>query len=88
LRRRLAIGGRAGFPVATHRRLCAADARILSLRLVSAGIARVVAAIEDPHPTARDGIRILREAGIRVEIGPGRRTAARRYAWFFAGAKA
>jgi pyrimidine deaminase RibD-like protein len=59
-----------------------------SSRLVSAGIARVVVAIEDPHPTARDGIRILREAGIRVEIGPGRRTAARRYAWFFAGAKA
>lgn len=54
-----------------------------SSRLVSAGIARVVVAIEDPHPTARDGIRILREASIRVEIGPGRRTAARRYAWFF-----
>ena len=58
-----------------------------SNRLVGAGIARVVVAIEDPHPTARDGIRILREAGIRVETGLGRRTAARRYAWFFAGAK-
>lgn len=58
-----------------------------SNRLVSAGIARVVVAIEDPHPTARDGIRILREAGIRVEIGLGRRAAARRYAWFFAAAK-
>jgi diaminohydroxyphosphoribosylaminopyrimidine deaminase/5-amino-6-(5-phosphoribosylamino)uracil reductase len=51
--------------------------------LVTAGVARVVVAIEDPHPTARDGIRILREAGIRVDIGLGRRTAARRYAWFF-----
>lgn len=59
-----------------------------SSRLVSAGVARVVVAIEDPHPTARDGIRILREAGIRVETGPGRRTAAGRYAWFFAGTKA
>ena len=59
-----------------------------SSRLVSAGIARVVVAIEDPHPTARDGIRILREGGIRVEIGPGRRTAARRYAWFFASTRA
>ena len=59
-----------------------------SSRLVSAGIARVVVAIEDPHPTARDGIRILREAGIRVEIGPGRRMAARRYAWFFASTRA
>ena len=59
-----------------------------SNRLVVAGIARVVVAIEDPHPTARDGIRILREAGIRVETGPGRRTAARRYAWFFASARA
>ncbi len=59
-----------------------------SNRLVGAGIARVVVAIEDPHPTARDGIRILREAGIRVETGPGRRTAARRYAWFFASARA
>ena len=59
-----------------------------SSRLVSAGIARVVVAIEDPHPTARDGIRILREAGIRVEIGLGRRMAARRYAWFFASTRA
>jgi diaminohydroxyphosphoribosylaminopyrimidine deaminase/5-amino-6-(5-phosphoribosylamino)uracil reductase len=59
-----------------------------SSRLVSAGIARVVVAIEDPHPTARDGIRILREGGIRVEIGQGRRTAARRYAWFLASTRA
>jgi diaminohydroxyphosphoribosylaminopyrimidine deaminase/5-amino-6-(5-phosphoribosylamino)uracil reductase len=58
-----------------------------SVCLVSAGISRVVVAIEDPHPTARDGIRILREAGIRVDIGAGRSTAARRYAWFFALAR-
>ncbi|MCU0729955.1 MAG: bifunctional diaminohydroxyphosphoribosylaminopyrimidine deaminase/5-amino-6-(5-phosphoribosylamino)uracil reductase RibD [Hyphomonas sp.] len=54
-----------------------------SNKLVSAGVARVVVAIEDPHPTARDGIRILREAGVRVVIGPGARKAARLYAWFF-----
>ncbi|WP_291063947.1 bifunctional diaminohydroxyphosphoribosylaminopyrimidine deaminase/5-amino-6-(5-phosphoribosylamino)uracil reductase RibD [Hyphomonas sp.] len=53
-------------------------------KLVSAGIARVVVAVEDPHPTARDGIRVLRESGIRVLIGPGGRNAAQRYAWFFA----
>jgi len=54
-----------------------------SSKLVSAGIARVVVAVEDPHPTAKDGIRVLREAGVRVDIGPGRDRAARRYAWFF-----
>lgn len=55
-----------------------------SNRLVSAGITRVVVAIEDPHPTARDGIRILREAGVKVETGLGRDRAARRYQLFFA----
>lgn len=55
-----------------------------SNKLVSAGIARVVVAIEDPHPTARDGIRILREAGVRVETGRGKARATRLYAWFFA----
>jgi len=54
-----------------------------SSKLVSAGIVRVVVAIEDPHPTARDGIRILREACVCVETGIGSRRAARLYAWFF-----
>lgn len=54
-----------------------------SNRLVDAGIARVIVAIEDPHPTARDGITVLRDAGIRVEIGIGGRRAARLYNWFF-----
>ncbi|MFN4024409.1 MAG: riboflavin biosynthesis protein RibD [Hyphomonas sp.] len=57
-----------------------------SMRLVDAGIARVVVAIEDPHPTARDGIRILREAGVLVEIGTGVGRAARLYEWFFRSA--
>jgi len=52
-------------------------------RLVAAGIARVVIAIEDPHPTARDGIGVLRAAGVRVDTGRGRARAARLYAWFF-----
>ncbi|MBK8197925.1 MAG: riboflavin biosynthesis protein RibD [Acidobacteria bacterium] len=57
-----------------------------SSKLVDAGIRRVVVAIEDPHPTAKDGIRILRDAGVAVEVGTGRRTAAGRYAWFFRSA--
>lgn len=59
-----------------------------SNKLVSAGIARVVVAIEDPHPTATDGIRILKDAGVRVDIGRGKRRAARLYAWFLRNAKA
>lgn len=56
-------------------------------KLVEAGIARVVVAIEDPHPTARDGLAILREAGARVETGLGKHTAARLYHAFFAATK-
>ncbi len=52
-------------------------------RLVEAGIARVVVAIEDPHPTARDGLRILADAGVRLTVGPGHLRAARLYDWFF-----
>lgn len=52
-------------------------------KLVAAGIARVVVAIEDPHPTAKDGLQILRAAKVSVSIGPGGRRAARLYAWFF-----
>ena len=58
-----------------------------SSKLVAAGIARAVVAIEDPHPTARDGIAVLRAAGVRVETGLGRHTGARLYRWFFATTK-
>lgn len=58
-----------------------------SRKLVEAGIARVVVALEDPHPTARDGLAVLREAGVRVETGLGKYSAARLYRWFFAAAK-
>jgi pyrimidine deaminase RibD-like protein len=53
-------------------------------RLVGAGISRVVVAIEDPHPTARDGLDILRAEAVRVIAGIGRMRAARLYAGFFA----
>jgi pyrimidine deaminase RibD-like protein len=59
-----------------------------SVRLVEAGITRVVVAVEDPHPTARDGLRILAEAGIHLSVGTGGRKAARLYGWFFRAAKA
>lgn len=58
-----------------------------SRKLVEAGIARVVVAIEDPHPTARDGLMILREAGVRVETGLGKYAAAWLYRWFFAASQ-
>tara|TARA_R100001015_G_C4592616_1_gene148019 strand:- start:53 stop:697 length:645 start_codon:yes stop_codon:yes gene_type:complete len=38
-------------------------------RLINAGVARVVAASADPHPTAMDGFAKLKAAGIRVDIG-------------------
>lgn len=59
-----------------------------SNRLVEAGVVRVVVAIEDPHPTARDGLAILRDAGVRVETGLGKWRAERLYAWFFKATEA
>ena len=54
-----------------------------SRKLLEAGIARVVCAVEDPHPVANGGIRALRDAGIEVHIGPGRRESQRLYRKFF-----
>lgn len=56
-------------------------------KLVTAGISRVVVAIEDPHPTARDGLRILQEAGVSIRVGTGRQRAGRLYDWFFRAAR-
>lgn len=40
--------------------------------LIAAGVARVVAAIEDPFPgIAGEGFRLLREAGVAIEVGLG-----------------
>ncbi len=47
-------------------------------RIIAAGIARVVAAIEDPNPlVAGRGFRILREQGVAVEVGIGRAESRR-----------
>lgn len=62
-------------------------AQSCSSKLADAGIARVVVAIEDPHPTARDGLAVLRAAGVRVETGLGQRMGAWLYRWFFAAAR-
>jgi diaminohydroxyphosphoribosylaminopyrimidine deaminase/5-amino-6-(5-phosphoribosylamino)uracil reductase len=45
-------------------------------RIVEAGIARVVAAVEDPNPLVRgEGLAFLRARGVCVEVGPGAATA-------------
>jgi diaminohydroxyphosphoribosylaminopyrimidine deaminase/5-amino-6-(5-phosphoribosylamino)uracil reductase len=47
-------------------------------QVLEAGIARVVAAIPDPfEKIAGRGLRILRQAGVAVEVGDGAREAAR-----------
>jgi diaminohydroxyphosphoribosylaminopyrimidine deaminase / 5-amino-6-(5-phosphoribosylamino)uracil reductase len=52
--------------------------------VISAGIARVVSAIEDPNPeVAGQGHAKLRAAGIRVDIGLGALEAARDHAGHF-----
>jgi len=45
-------------------------------RIVDAGIARVVAAVEDPNPAVRGrGFAFLRANGVAVEVGPGEESA-------------
>jgi diaminohydroxyphosphoribosylaminopyrimidine deaminase/5-amino-6-(5-phosphoribosylamino)uracil reductase len=45
-------------------------------RIVSAGVARVVAAMEDPNPQVRGGgLRYLRERGVAVSVGEGQAAA-------------
>lgn len=51
--------------------------------LIEAGVARVVAALQDPHPRVDGGgFDRLRAAGIEVTIGPGADEAARSMAGF------
>jgi diaminohydroxyphosphoribosylaminopyrimidine deaminase/5-amino-6-(5-phosphoribosylamino)uracil reductase len=53
-------------------------------RIVDAGIARVVAAVEDPNPTVSGrGFQFLREHGIAVEVGVRAHEAARLNQPFF-----
>ena len=52
--------------------------------LIAAGIARVVAAVEDPDPRVSGrGLAMLRAAGIRVDVGPCAEEAAELNAGFF-----
>jgi diaminohydroxyphosphoribosylaminopyrimidine deaminase/5-amino-6-(5-phosphoribosylamino)uracil reductase len=52
--------------------------------VASAGICRVVAALEDPNPrVAGKGFAYLRERGIQVEVGEGRFQATRQNEAFF-----
>jgi len=53
-------------------------------RIVEAGVARVVAAVEDPNPQVGGrGLQYLRDHGVSVEVGPGRGAALRQNAPFF-----
>jgi len=51
--------------------------------LIAAGVARVVAAVSDPSPTAGGGQARLRSAGIDVEVGVEREAACELNAPFF-----
>jgi diaminohydroxyphosphoribosylaminopyrimidine deaminase/5-amino-6-(5-phosphoribosylamino)uracil reductase len=53
--------------------------------LLAAGVARVVAAVEDPHPAAAGGAERLRAAGVEVDIGLRRDEAARQNEVFLHG---
>ncbi len=51
--------------------------------LIAAGVARVVAAMEDPDPRVSGrGLQRLRAAGVMVEVGPGRAAAERLNRWY------
>lgn len=54
-----------------------------SVRLIEAGIVRVVCAIDDPHPTGAGGIAVLRQARLEVLLGTKQDIAAKLYSEFF-----
>lgn len=56
-----------------------------SHRLMDAKISRVVCAIQDPHPTARNGLQKLKSTGVEVSLGIRKSTAKCLYTSFFAG---
>ena len=54
-----------------------------SVRLIDAGIVRVVCAIDDPHPIGAGGLAVLRQAGLQVLLGIKQGIASRLYSEFF-----
>lgn len=55
--------------------------------ILAAGIKRVVAAIEDPNPTARGGAKKLRKAGLEVTLGVLQAEAREQNIIYFHGAE-
>ncbi|HEY2065005.1 MAG TPA: bifunctional diaminohydroxyphosphoribosylaminopyrimidine deaminase/5-amino-6-(5-phosphoribosylamino)uracil reductase RibD [Gemmatimonadaceae bacterium] len=51
--------------------------------ILAAGVRRVVAAVEDPHPIARGGVQRLRSEGVDVTVGVEREAARELNASFF-----
>ncbi|WP_309486227.1 bifunctional diaminohydroxyphosphoribosylaminopyrimidine deaminase/5-amino-6-(5-phosphoribosylamino)uracil reductase RibD [Ancylobacter mangrovi] len=52
--------------------------------IIAAGVCRVVASLQDPDPRVNGGgFRKLRQAGIKVEVGPGAEEARETMAGFF-----
>ncbi len=63
------------------------DETSCSVRLLDAGIARVVCAVADTHPTGAGGLHRLRAAGVEISVGIKGSVAQHLYADFFATAK-
>jgi diaminohydroxyphosphoribosylaminopyrimidine deaminase/5-amino-6-(5-phosphoribosylamino)uracil reductase len=55
--------------------------------ILQAGIGRVVAAVADPSPRSGGGFRLLREAGVRVDVGIGEAAARRLMRPFFSAVR-
>ncbi|HJU75945.1 MAG TPA: bifunctional diaminohydroxyphosphoribosylaminopyrimidine deaminase/5-amino-6-(5-phosphoribosylamino)uracil reductase RibD, partial [Gemmatimonadaceae bacterium] len=55
--------------------------------VIAAGLRRVVAAVEDPNPTARGGAKKLRKAGIDVTLGVLEQEAREQNVIYFHGAE-
>jgi diaminohydroxyphosphoribosylaminopyrimidine deaminase/5-amino-6-(5-phosphoribosylamino)uracil reductase len=55
--------------------------------ILQAGIGRVVAAVADPSPRSGGGFRLLRDAGVRVDVGIGEAAARRLMRPFFSAVR-
>ncbi len=83
-----ALGGRApGATVYVTLEPCrerSAGGTSCAQRLIDAGVARIVCALEDEHPNGAGGLATLKAAGITVETGLMREEASALYQDFFA----